>query len=206
MKKIGLVLASLTMFGLAGASSASTCALDDVTLGGFSADSCGTADGDKVANTPDGYPMWDVNINSDGGRSDWQFYYKQDLGNQSFPNGTITPDFNLGGEGIDLQITSTGGNDAWDTGTFTVNAQNPLLIVLGNGGNTDYAWYLFTGYSGTQSGTWDTTNLYPAPGMGGGGKDLSNIAAYTVVPVPAAVWLFGSGLLGLVGVARRKRA
>jgi len=27
----------------------------------------------------------------------------------------------------------------------------------------------------------------------------------TVVPVPAAVWLFGSGLLGLAGVARRKR-
>jgi len=26
----------------------------------------------------------------------------------------------------------------------------------------------------------------------------------TAVPVPAAVWLFGSGLLGLVGVARRK--
>ena len=24
------------------------------------------------------------------------------------------------------------------------------------------------------------------------------------VPVPAAVWLFGSGLLGLVGVARRR--
>jgi hypothetical protein len=28
----------------------------------------------------------------------------------------------------------------------------------------------------------------------------------TVVPVPAAVWLFGSGLLGLVGMARRKKA
>lgn len=26
------------------------------------------------------------------------------------------------------------------------------------------------------------------------------------VPVPAAVWLFGSGLLGLIGIARRKRA
>jgi hypothetical protein len=25
------------------------------------------------------------------------------------------------------------------------------------------------------------------------------------VPVPAAVWLFGSGLIGLVGVARRKK-
>ncbi len=27
----------------------------------------------------------------------------------------------------------------------------------------------------------------------------------TAVPVPAAVWLFGSGLLGLVGIARRKK-
>lgn len=28
----------------------------------------------------------------------------------------------------------------------------------------------------------------------------------SVVPVPAAVWLFGSGLIGLVGLARRKKA
>ena len=34
----------------------------------------------------------------------------------------------------------------------------------------------------------------------GGGSDWVG-----AVPVPAAVWLFGSGLLGLVGVARRKR-
>lgn len=27
-----------------------------------------------------------------------------------------------------------------------------------------------------------------------------------VVPIPAAAWLFGSGLLGLVGIARRKKA
>jgi len=31
-------------------------------------------------------------------------------------------------------------------------------------------------------------------------------APVSAVPVPAAVWLFGSGLLGLVGVARRKQA
>lgn len=30
--------------------------------------------------------------------------------------------------------------------------------------------------------------------------------AVPAVPVPAAVWLFGSGLLGLVGIARRKKA
>ena len=30
--------------------------------------------------------------------------------------------------------------------------------------------------------------------------------AVAAVPVPAAVWLFGSGLIGLIGVARRKKA
>ena len=31
------------------------------------------------------------------------------------------------------------------------------------------------------------------------------IGEASVIPVPAAVWLFGSGMLGLVGVARRKK-
>jgi hypothetical protein len=30
--------------------------------------------------------------------------------------------------------------------------------------------------------------------------------AYTSIPVPAAVWLFGSGLVGLVGISRRRKA
>ena len=36
--------------------------------------------------------------------------------------------------------------------------------------------------------------------------DLSNLRAFSAVPVPAAVWLFGPGLLGLLGIARRKKA
>jgi len=32
-----------------------------------------------------------------------------------------------------------------------------------------------------------------------------NFGRETVVPVPAAVWLFGSGLLGLIGMARRRK-
>ena len=42
------------------------------------------------------------------------------------------------------------------------------------------------------------------------GVTCTALTGYTgdpmVVPVPAAVWLFGSGLLGLIGIARRKKA
>ena len=36
------------------------------------------------------------------------------------------------------------------------------------------------------------------------GTVISTNIVNTAVPVPAAVWLFGSGLLGLVGIARRR--
>jgi hypothetical protein len=39
------------------------------------------------------------------------------------------------------------------------------------------------------------------------GWNIENVAMdVQVVPVPAAVWLFGSGLIGLVGIARRKNS
>ena len=38
-----------------------------------------------------------------------------------------------------------------------------------------------------------------------GAWDLNSFTTSSV-PVPAAVWLFGSGLIGLIGVARRKKA
>jgi hypothetical protein len=44
---------------------------------------------------------------------------------------------------------------------------------------------------------------------GSGGDDAISFTArheINPIPVPAAVWLFGSGLLGMVGIARRKKA
>ena len=40
----------------------------------------------------------------------------------------------------------------------------------------------------------------------GSGSVGNYLVRETVVPIPAAVWLFGSGLIGLIGVARRKKA
>ena len=67
---------------------------------------------------------------------------------------------------------------------------------------------------GASPGVIDMTNiislnfdLFDLPGttVDGWEYDIDNVKiTTTVVPVPAAVWLFGSGLLGLIGVARRK--
>lgn len=53
--------------------------------------------------------------------------------------------------------------------------------------------------------TFSTTSSSMPEGPFAGFQPTFNGTA-TVVPVPAAVWLLGSGLLGLVGVARRKLA
>ncbi len=39
------------------------------------------------------------------------------------------------------------------------------------------------------------------------GVSITSMGGYgaSVVPVPSAVWLFGSGLIGLIGIARRKK-
>ena len=55
------------------------------------------------------------------------------------------------------------------------------------------------------------TNLY-GPGFTGAVKDRdyagSNMGVFmvrnTVVPIPAAIWLFGTGLIALLGIARRR--
>lgn len=63
--------------------------------------------------------------------------------------------------------------------------------------------------SGTNAFTLDWSNSFSVlvdgflPVSGTATVSLAGIA--TPVPVPAAVWLFGSGLLGLVSVARRKK-
>ena len=46
-------------------------------------------------------------------------------------------------------------------------------------------------------------NVHTAVNPGG---EIRGQLVVNPVPVPAAVWLFGSGLLGLIGIARRKKA
>lgn len=62
------------------------------------------------------------------------------------------------------------------------------------------------GDSGDDSQTLSTTLAFPVP-MGPGDTITmfaeGEAAAASVVPVPVAVWLFASGLIGLIGFAKR---
>jgi len=72
---------------------------------------------------------------------------------------------------------------------------------------------VFTGeimYSRNDGSSWSSTSQYGFDYASLNGTvsaigTLSAIGTVSAVPVPAAVWLFGFGLLGLVGVARRKK-
>lgn len=194
----GLAFAASMVFGLVEVSSASTCTLGDVTLGGMDATTCGwgTTNNDFVSPPAS---SWQVNLDDAGNINpdDWVVYNKWDFeGSPNFEGSS-------GGSLINLDnVTPTGGTNPNTTGTFTVNTSDPMLVVLkeGAGGGGFYHWYYFEGKSGDigLGGTWDTTVPFD-------GRDLSHLSVYAA-PIPAAAWLFGSGLLGLVGIARRKRS
>ena len=80
-----------------------------------------------------------------------------------------------------------------------------ISLTLSRLSNTDpisasFAYGL-SGIFGTSTNFRATTAIF-------NGEDFTRaqFQAVTPVPLPAAVWLFGSGLLGLVGIARRKKA
>ena len=61
-------------------------------------------------------------------------------------------------------------------------------------------------YGGTDQ-TYDYINLSWSVELGGAHPEYGHalVRDISTVPVPTAVWLFGSGLLGLIGFARRKK-
>ena len=77
--------------------------------------------------------------------------------------------------------------------------------------NGDYLGFVFTSHNSSYGQLITTTDQDWVRTLGSTANNqllMENIIAGSVstVPVPAAAWLFGSGLIGLVGFARRKKA
>jgi len=78
------------------------------------------------------------------------------------------------------------------------NGVNGDLLALSNAGaGTNTATFQFTSPT-------SLTDLFTTA-TSTTSTSFSGSITPVVIPVPAAVWLFGSGLLGLVGIARRKK-
>lgn len=89
-------------------------------------------------------------------------------------------------------FTLTAGQVAFGTYfTWSVNPDIPVLAIIDCGAGNP---------GDTCTGVGTPMQIGPFPGQAPAFNGV-----VSAVPVPAAVWLFGSGLLGLVGVARRRK-
>ena len=87
----------------------------------------------------------------------------------------------------DYSVTLGAGETAFGTYfTWSVNPNIPVVAVFNQDGSAGQAVPMQVGPFPGQAPTFQGT--------------------VQAVPIPAAVWLFGSGLVGLVGVARRRKA
>jgi hypothetical protein len=111
------------------------------------------------------------------------------------------------GSNADILATSAAGAANWDPTTISNNASNwylngPMNQVTGLG--TSATLYNVTANS--------AISTVPLQAAGIGNLTLTaaglvfSTAAAAPVPLPAAIWLLGSGLLGLFGIGRRKAA
>lgn len=106
---------------------------------------------------------------------------------------SVATDDGAGNATIDM----SGWNVNWNGGDIDMGQGANAVVTCGNTCEVGDTYTL------------DYTAVVPSGGFTGVNYQLrleGTIAAASAVPVPAAVWLFGSGLVGLAGVARRRKA
>ena len=131
----------------------------------------------------------------------------------------IVNEFNLSNVRGTLAMAKLGSGPDTATSEWFVNlADNSANLDSQNGGFTVFGQILGNGMDVIDAiaalPRYNITSIHsaftdvPLNGYEGAydpATQLVRVTSVSVVPVPAAVWLFGSGLLGLIGIAKRKK-
>lgn len=147
----------------------------------------------------------DVDAWADSGNS-----YGLNMGDTISATGTFDDGVLTGGTGTVSFGSGSGNSLTLNVGSFTFTAVDDVNYATGypqmslNAGAFDG---LNVAISFGTSSSFDSLNTWFDAYDDGGNLVSGTWTSFqmTPVPVPAAVWLFGSGLLGLAGVARRKQ-
>lgn len=161
---------------------------------------------------------WDVQYPTSGYTTDhgpidmgWGFFCNTGLHFTASPVNVATD------SGLTKTLDFSGWRVSWN-GIPSINMGGGTQVITDKAGTTTFqngnglATITCSNTSCSASSSWtlDYSAVVPigdASGFGGTPYTVHlSYASTHVVPVPAAVWLFGSGLLGLVGIARRKKA
>lgn len=101
---------------------------------------------------------------------------------------------------LDSEDEATGGTIEYDSGD---KISCPECYLLVKDGSQDPAQYLIS------LGLWDGMETLTLSGFWDPGNGaISNVAIWgnvSPIPVPAAIWLFGTALIGFIGISRRTR-
>jgi len=95
------------------------------------------------------------------------------------------------------------GSWGFDSSFWDYTSTGAIAFKFGTGDTAD-EWFVFSLVNGQTSGTWDFFKVL-GNGNGTGGLSHVNLYAVTAVPLPAAVWLFGSALISFAGFSRYRK-
>ena len=131
------------------------------------------------------------------GYSDWDFLAKENTPGGLDPAGT-----NIG---LDVNPPAGATSGTWQVNSGALDAYARLVFIL-KIGNTFSAYLYEPGSDAGSIGTWSANSVTNSSGQV---QNLSHFSIYTSgvspVPVPAAVWLFGTALIGFIGFSRRTK-